>query len=230
MKLKYTLLTFAAVTCAAHAASVSINLGAGQASVTDPAGAGVVNDTTWENINDSGGAGSVNDVDASTLDISWVGHSIWRTNVGTSTGGGQLMKGRWDSNGLTGDVITISDINATYTRYDVIVYYSFNQGNTFDLAVGGQSVFVDQGGQAAAAGAGELGLDNYLSNGPSDGVNPSHWHRFTGLTADSININVSNLTGRAGFTGLQVVNNVPEPSSTALLGLGGLALIFRRRK
>jgi hypothetical protein len=33
--------------------------------------------------------------------------------------------------------------------------------------------------------------------------------------ADSVNLNIT---------------SVPEPSSTALLGLGGLALIFRRRK
>ncbi|WP_428835615.1 PEP-CTERM sorting domain-containing protein [Rubritalea halochordaticola] len=27
-----------------------------------------------------------------------------------------------------------------------------------------------------------------------------------------------------------VITSIPQPSSTALLGLGGLALIFRRRK
>ena len=36
----------------------------------------------------------------------------------------------------------------------------------------------------------------------------------------------------AGFVGIRELgfNTVPEPSSTALLGLGGLALILRRRK
>ena len=198
------LVALAIATGAGRADTVSVNLGAGQAKVTDPLGAGVVNDTTWENISD-GAAGAASNVDSSTVDVSWVAHNVWRTNANTATGGGQLMKGRWDSNGLTGDVIAISDINATYATYDVIVYYAFNQGNTFDLTVGGQTVFVNQGGQNAAAGTNQLGLDNYLSNGPSDGVNPSHWHRFNGLTADSITINVSNLTGRAGFTGFQLV-------------------------
>lgn len=229
MKLKHTLMAFAALTCAAHAASVSVNLGANQRSVTKDAG--VVNDSTWENINDSGGAGSALNVDSSTIDVSWVAHNIWRTNAANVTGGDQLMRGRWDS-GIDGDVITITDINATYANYDVIVYYAYNQGSSheFDLSVGGgTAVHIQHGGQNATAGASDLGINNYLTNGPSNGTDPSHWHRFTGLSADSITFNVSNRSGRTGFTGFQIVQ-VPEPSSAALLGLGGLALILRRRK
>jgi len=45
------------------------------------------------------------------------------------------------------------------------------------------------------------------------------------------NGNVDPANGRIGFAEAGfVVSPVPEPSSTALLGLGGLALIFRRRK
>ena len=42
-----------------------------------------------------------------------------------------------------------------------------------------------------------------------------------------------NMSGGGDFaTDLLIVDavSVPEPSSTALLGLGGLALLFRRRK
>jgi hypothetical protein len=40
---------------------------------------------------------------------------------------------------------------------------------------------------------------------------------------------ISGGTG-TGFIGGYVVETVPEPSSTALLGLGGLALMLRRRR
>lgn len=55
--------------------------------------------------------------------------------------------------------------------------------------------------------------------------------------SNGINVLVSNTsTGASGansftfVTGLQIAVAVPEPSSSALLGLGGLALILRRRK
>ncbi|MEZ7956382.1 MAG: PEP-CTERM sorting domain-containing protein [Rubritalea sp.] len=50
---------------------------------------------------------------------------------------------------------------------------------------------------------------------------------FTGTAGDNLDGSVD--AHRFGLNGLQI-NQVPEPSTTALLGLGGLALILRRRK
>ena len=50
---------------------------------------------------------------------------------------------------------------------------------------------------------------------------------FTGTAGDLLDGSVD--AHRFGLNGLQI-NQVPEPSTTALLGLGGLALILRRRK
>ena len=49
----------------------------------------------------------------------------------------------------------------------------------------------------------------------------------TGVT--SVQINMSGDT-QYGLDELEVYTAVPEPSSAALLGLGGFALIFRRRR
>jgi hypothetical protein len=59
---------------------------------------------------------------------------------------------------------------------------------------------------------------------------------FEGLVpngSDSIVINGDKVSGDHGmWNGFQLVETgaIPEPSSTALLGLGGLALILRRRR
>lgn len=54
--------------------------------------------------------------------------------------------------------------------------------------------------------------------------------RYVRITVDDNAFDGSGNGGdRVGFTEFQF-NNVPEPSSVALLGLGGLALILRRRR
>jgi hypothetical protein len=62
------------------------------------------------------------------------------------------------------------------------------------------------------------------SRGSSNANNTGRvWNRFTGNNVD--------LNSVYALSGLYTVSEaVPEPTTTALLGLGGLALIFRRRK
>ena len=50
---------------------------------------------------------------------------------------------------------------------------------------------------------------------------------------DLLNTNIVNATGPSVWVGAATVSNltaIPEPSPAALLGLGGLALMLRRRK
>ncbi len=68
-------------------------------------------------------------------------------------------------------------------------------------------------------------LKKYLSGGGLDIVRrvssvPEELHDEHTSPAGDNTVNYSNI----------VVDAVPEPSTTALLGLGGLALILRRRK
>jgi hypothetical protein len=49
------------------------------------------------------------------------------------------------------------------------------------------------------------------------------------FTSDTLTITDTATTFRSGISAIQITT-VPEPSSTALLGLGGLALILRRRR
>jgi hypothetical protein len=62
------------------------------------------------------------------------------------------------------------------------------------------------------------------SRGSSNANNTGRvWNRFTGNNVDS-----NSVYALSGL--LTVTDAIPEPSTTALLGLGGLALILRRRK
>jgi len=56
-----------------------------------------------------------------------------------------------------------------------------------------------------------------------------HYLLISGLSGDLTITTTNPAGGRAPLAGFQIVE-VPEPSSAALLGLGGLALILRRRK
>jgi hypothetical protein len=56
---------------------------------------------------------------------------------------------------------------------------------------------------------------------------------YTGSTLDidnAVNPGVSPSAWKSYVQGVQIVMTVPEPSSTALLGLGGLALMLRRKR
>ena len=53
---------------------------------------------------------------------------------------------------------------------------------------------------------------------------------FTGLTADSFLMRTEEQTFRAQINGFQIVAEVPEPGSMALLGLGGLSFALARRR
>lgn len=53
---------------------------------------------------------------------------------------------------------------------------------------------------------------------------------FTGLTADTFLMRTEEQTFRAQINGFQIIAEVPEPSSMALLGLGGISFVLARRR
>lgn len=60
-------------------------------------------------------------------------------------------------------------------------------------------------------------------------VPDANYATFGTFSGDTLTLSGDAIVGRAVISGFQIVA-VPEPSSTVLLGLGGLALILRRRK
>ncbi|MFC4992544.1 PEP-CTERM sorting domain-containing protein [Rubritalea tangerina] len=201
--------------CTSQAAITSISFGS--TAITDPSGVGVVNDLTWESV-----TSNANDIDGSTIDVTWSHTNGWNTDATYVAGNGarELFRNRTD---MQADlVVTFSEIN--YANYDIIVYYALNSAHEFDLTASGsgETIHINPTGQNNAA------VDNYLNDEQSLG-GTGMWARFTGLTGSNQTLSVSNRESNVGITGFQIVA-VPEPSATALIGLGGLALIMRRRK
>jgi hypothetical protein len=212
------------------------------------AGAEVVQDN-WNNLMGNGNitAPLVDDsgslvTTTSIVSTQWGNGNVVLAGAELSDGDRLMMNGYMD-NGGGAQGATVSGI--TYATYDVYIYQdggNNNKSGTYQvLDASDDTVLASQNSydratftgtyvEASSVGIGGTGLD---ING--DPIN-SNYIKFTGLTTTDIKIRATgfNLPGestqRAGISGFQIVDAVPEPSTTALLGLGGLALIFRRRK
>lgn len=115
-----------------------------------------------------------------------------------------------------GSTLNISDVVISAYRNGGGAAANFQYQVSVDSAA-----FVNFGSPiaATAGGAGPLGFETLTFDGADIfGANTVAF-RFTATNGD----------GNIHFNDIKV-NGVPEPSSTALLGLGGLALILRRRK
>ncbi len=82
-------------------------------------------------------------------------------------------------------------------------------------------------GTAANASGGNVSFGDFTFAGAADDGDLTNDFIIMGVSYNGPTSN-SDFTTTSGYT--LTVNPVPEPSSAALLGLGGLALILRRRK
>jgi len=103
---------------------------------------------------------------------------------------------------------------------DLVTVNTFEIGTDFDLD---SFSFTDLSAPGSRIGVGDYTLIDYTT--------------FTGLTTFGSDVFTDSLFGYASATLIDngsaivlSVSAVPEPSSTALLGLGGLALVLRRRR
>ena len=153
-------------------------------------------------------------------------------------------------NGPNGDgsptdnfVLDIAGLGLPFTTngYDLIIYSDTDRGPTTS-GNARTSVFTvtEAGGTVSSAlteddnSAPRVFDGNYiLSDGNGAGTDYSNYTVISGLSASSFTLEITSPGGggRGGISGFQIVaNTVPEPTSAALLGLGGLGLVLRRRR
>lgn len=228
----------AAITGAASAATIGVSFGgdnnggttSGATGLLDPADtAGVVSQANWTNALGTGGTAT--DVlngsgAASTLDVSWGSGESWNWNTATNTSDGKLLDG-WISTNTIGQASTLDITEIPYAQYDLYLYSGHDRatGAIFTITEAGSafaSTTLSENVDAAALAAAPF---TYV-----DGTNGTgNYALWSGLSASTLNISMISDTNRMALSGFQIVE-VPEPSSTILLGLSGLALFFRRRK
>lgn len=233
--MKYTtLLALAAMTGISQAATITWDAGASSTTpvtaTTDILNEGVAaTDITYTKDNwpsgtssflaangalDFGPGGTVNGVIFTGADGSG---PFWTNNGGASTGDA-ILDGIIDSHSAFGNAsdpweLTLSGLQAnTQYKIQIIGIHDGRGGGISDRTTQFQD---NDGGSASAT----------LTRGTGGWVTGTF---TTGAAETSFTINAigSNDPG----AGAVVLRVVPEPSSAALLGLGGLALILRRRK
>ena len=214
----------------ANAALTYFNLGGPD---TDPATTTIASGPhagTWHNVigtgtTNVGSTASVAPVTADGFTVSWVGGRNPADAAGANYGGNsnldavsqQILWGT-GGGGSTQPVITITGLSAS-TQYNITVFSGINTTTvdyTLDVNAGGTGSVSDTGNA--------IDSDAEWASGT-----PFTTTVTTGTGAGSDTITLVTSGGNATPWGLGI-ETVPEPSSAALLGLGGLALILRRRK
>lgn len=248
MKLKNTL-TFLAcaglTTGLAQAASIAVNFSENAANQTFTGGELIgptgIDSSNWNNTASVGAgnlpSGSIaaggikNDsgVIVTGADLTWTSPNVfYPTGASQATDAGKLFTGYLDEGGSGSNGFTLS--NFGLAQYDLYLFVAGDQGQ----AAGGTTSFLNDGYVVNGVNSGDftaLGFNGGTlveAQGTVGGV-AGNYIKFSNLTGNLTVASDNSGAGRSPINGFVVVA-IPEPSSTALLGLGGLALILRRRK
>ena len=227
--MKKSLLLTACCISTASAATISVNLTEGNANqqMATTTTAGIDVQSNWNNTSGANGtAGSLTDSTGAVTgaSVTWssagtCGDGEANTDANNGVGNAQVARGYLDDgNGGSGVDFTVSGI--TYATYTAHIYFATDTN-------GGTYRAFDVNGTSQST----TGTKNRYGTQPNwDATNSITVTGLTGnLVLDGLARDGANRGSVAGF---QIVDTtpIPEPSSTALLGLGGLALILRRRK
>lgn len=162
----------------------------------------------------------------------------FRFGVTNANGGGTVIGNDFDAALAGGSFIEFSFTAAANITLDNLDFDLFvNSQNGSNYAARDAALFVD----VAGAGFNQFGSSDTSATGNggqgtitfSDSVDAltgdviTYRIAFTDRTNGSTNNQSATRVGNVQISGFATV---PEPSSTALLGLGGLALVMRRRK
>ena len=212
-----------AVAGMSEAANIAVNFmgtGYGALGAAVTADAYGIPQADWTNHDSGSAAGSTS---VSGVGFAWTQNNDWNQNIATTPGDAEVNYGYIDDSGNNGS-LTITGISAWLasvgaTSYTVQLVQAsdgatgFTETTIRDIDGG---TFLNFFENATTGGGGALGGATNILSFTSDTLFMTPDDRQGGL--------------RGTIAGVILISVVPEPSSTALLGLGGLALILRRRR
>jgi hypothetical protein len=217
-------------TNAASAAVISVNLtsSGAQSTIVNPGyGLWAEGGNTWNTGRLSSGTSS-SYVDSGgnattvALTLSWTAGGLQATNNNNGWGPDDLtVQGTYGGNNANGaNTATISGLGINQP-YELLFYHAANNANETETANGVSPE--DFTGITTTADS-DVYEDGF-------GAAAGHFLYYSSVSADGSGdiVILMDGVGYETVTGFQI-RSVPEPSSTALLGLGGLALMLRRRK
>jgi hypothetical protein len=224
MKKTIILLSFIATIGFASAATINIAFhngnttvgGFNTASDGTRVSAGNNGDDTWNNFVGGGsetGATILNDDNfntTSTINVTGSGSGF---NNGTDNDDYYMMNGYYEFRNTRSATINLGATFLSDGNYNVTIYGALNSVRNMDYTIAAVTKTITNTGV----------FDGTFTEG-------TNYVTFSNLSASSFSITGNqNPADFSAITGI-VITSVPEPSTTALLGLGGLALILRRRK
>lgn len=219
------------LTVTVHAQTIAINFGADEPPDvrSDVSGAaGLFGTANWNNVDGASGSASalIDDLGAVTpVVVEWASNNTWAStgrseenNTAAPGGDRNLMTGFLDTSDVSVTTVTISGLGSEFTAngYEVILYVN--------------------GGVIGRGGSHTIGAEtqDIVDSAPFDGtyVLGENYLVFEGLMGDSFTISSTPTTPelfRAPLNGIEI-NAIPEPATLMLLGLGGVAMLRRKRK
>ena len=252
MKTK-TFITAAVLATAMHASAatisiISVNFQGGQNPSTGPdvtSTAGYVPAANWNNATsvgqfpNSGTLSNLIDSNGNTTaaDLSWQTFNTWDLANGDGNGGDRdMMSGYLDNFGASGpsDFISVSGLQPN-KGYDIYVYFNRGAPTYSGLSatdgISNNTYYGFDNGSSYATNGYLLSSDDNIA----DGWTTANVFLFEDYTGSTLTITDPANPGAPGtwktyVQGIQIVMTVPEPSSTALLGLGLSTLLLRRRR
>jgi hypothetical protein len=204
--------------------------------------AGYVPADNWNNATGTTGAvfNLIDSTGTTTItDVTWTTNNLWDLANGDGSGGDQdMMSGYLDNFNVNGpQTLTISGIQPN-KGYDVYVYFNRGQetytGITASDGINTNTYYARDNGSNYTTNGYMISSDDNIGDGWTD-ANVFEFTGYTGSTLDFSDPGNPGIPAAPGgwkvyVQGIQLVVTVPEPSSTALLGLGGLALMLRRKR
>ncbi len=229
-----TTVTTLGIAVSASAATVSIDVGnnadiSGAELVGLPSIAQAADD--WINATSSfhgnsgtnGSGDNVTGITVGSMTISWDGNYYGEASNGASNQNHLMMDGMMAMNVIGTTYVSITGLGSEFTSsgYDVYVYIASDTSRSHGLAGNDGTTTVQAVGATTNVG-------QFLTDSGNYETTPSYV-KLSGFTGSDFTLTRGSGGGVPQISGLQIVS-VPEPSSAALIGLGGIALILRRRK